>query len=147
MNITAQHWIALAVFAPIFWTSMAVLAHYQTKPLIERAVKQLQQARNLKESAMGQGANFVAMPAGVRTLAEIRADRGESVHGFVLMVTGAITGEHRNAYAAIIRDRVDEAMSAIERDSAGAVELTGLMLRVETADKYIKEGLPNSGAH
>jgi len=96
---------------------------------------------------MSQEVSFTAIPApaGVRTLAEIRAERGDSVHGFALIVTGAITGEHRAAYTAIIRDRVDEAMSAIERDSAGAVELTGLALRVETAEAYTKAGLPNAG--
>ena len=82
----------------------------------------------------------------VRTLEEIRHERGDDVHGFVLMVTGAIVGSEveKAAFSAILRERVDGTLSEIERQSDGAVELTGLMLRVETAEAYTARGLPNA---
>jgi len=82
--------------------------------------------------------------SGVRTLEEIRAEHGESVHGFVLMVTGAIIpGALASVIGAAIQERVDEVMTAIEQDYPEGVELTGLALRVETVDAYQKAGLPN----
>lgn len=82
----------------------------------------------------------------VRTLAEIRCERGGAPHGFVLMVTGALPDDPRKAKAAAaeIRDAVDDELSKIE-ESVPGMELTGLMLRVETVENYIKERLPNAG--
>jgi len=82
----------------------------------------------------------------IRTLEEIREQYGASVYGFALVLTGAIVGseEEKAAFSAIIREQVDGTMTHIERKADGAVELTGLMLRVETAEAYMASGLPNA---
>jgi len=82
----------------------------------------------------------------IRTLEEIRDERGDSLHAFALMVTGAIfPGALAKVIGAAIQERVDELMTQMEKDyPGGGVEVTGLMLRVETVGAYLSAGLPNS---
>lgn len=80
----------------------------------------------------------------VRTLEEIQRERGGLPHGFVLMVTGALPDDPTQARTAgsNIKEAVDAVLSELERATDG-MELTGLALRVEAAEVYISEGLPN----
>lgn len=82
----------------------------------------------------------------VRTLEEIRHERGEGVHGFVLMVTGSLPADPNVAKRVCesIRDQIDEYFSGLERIWNGDIEITGLQLRMERSEVYIKEGLPNA---
>lgn len=82
----------------------------------------------------------------VRTLTEIRAERGGNPHGFILLVTGALPDDPEQARAAAsdIRDAVDAVLSEIE-EAVPDMELTALALRMETFEKYVEEGMPNAG--
>lgn len=81
----------------------------------------------------------------VRTLEEIRAQRGPGVHGFVLMVTGALPPDLDSArqICGMMKGLVDKVLTDIERATEGELEVTGLTLRMEASEVYIKEGLPN----
>lgn len=82
----------------------------------------------------------------VRTLEEIRAQRGPGIHGFVLMVTGALPADPDAAkqMCSMIHSLVDKVMVDIEVATEGEVEVTSASLRMETSEAYIKLGLPNA---
>lgn len=81
----------------------------------------------------------------IRTLEEIRRERGEDIHGFVLMVTGVLPADEEEAKSITetIQVLVDGAMHDLEQATGSALEVTGLMLRMEKSEVYIAEGLPN----
>lgn len=83
----------------------------------------------------------------IRTLEEIRTERGD-VHGFVLLVTGALPADQAEAARICedLRDRMDMHLSAMERTQEG-LELTGLSIRMESAEVYIAAGMPNGTAN
>jgi len=82
----------------------------------------------------------------IRTLEEIRRDRGENIHAFVLMVTGALPAHADSArqLCETIQSLVDRTLSDLEQATEGAMEITGLQLRMEKSEIYISEGLPNA---
>lgn len=82
----------------------------------------------------------------VRTLEEIRRERGDDIHGFVLMVTGALPADPDTArqICGVIKGSVDTFLSELERTTELGVEVTGLQLRMERSEVYIREGLPNA---
>lgn len=84
----------------------------------------------------------------VRTLAEIRQERGEDPYGFVLIATGALPADAGKAavICSWIQTAVDNALTTAQQDFADT-EITGLAIRSETYEAYVAEGMPNSGAH
>lgn len=81
----------------------------------------------------------------VRTLEEIQRERGGMPHAFALMATGVLPDDPERAKAAAsnIQAYVDEALSDVESMTPD-MELTGLQIRMETADNYRLANLPNA---
>lgn len=82
----------------------------------------------------------------MRTLAEIRAERGESPHAFVLVITGVLSADPETAHkeGQFLLHMVDTAVHHADRQCDG-MEVTSLALRVETLEVYKEAGLPNAG--
>ncbi len=80
----------------------------------------------------------------VRTLEEIRRDRGESPHCWLLMAYGALPQDSQKARAIAARavEAVETALGELEKEFPGDLEVTGFSLRVETFEAYRKAGMP-----
>lgn len=82
----------------------------------------------------------------VRTLSEIREERGEPVHGWVMVITGALPADKARAdvLAQMIIENTDIFMEGFKTWSKGEMEVTGMTLRMESYETYVAEGMPNA---
>lgn len=76
------------------------------------------------------------------TLKQVHDRTGEEVHGFVLMLTGALPADKATAkdLQARIVTAVDEAIRGFEAE--GAV-LTKMIVRMEPYQSYLEQRMPN----
>jgi len=82
----------------------------------------------------------------LKTLAEIREERGEPVHGWVLIATGALPADKAkaDALAQQLLETVDSALSKLETSSEGRLEVGGIQMRMESFEAYQAWELPNA---
>lgn len=78
-----------------------------------------------------------------RTLQQVSDERGEKVHGWALVATGALPADPARAKE-LSEWLLSEIERVLDRYHRFDVETTSLALRVETFDNYIKEGLPGA---
>lgn len=76
-------------------------------------------------------------------LTEIREEIGE-VHGFILVVTGAIPASVARLLGKRITKDISEVLEKIESDTG--VRIMSVDLRSENFETYCKEGMPNAGS-
>ena len=81
----------------------------------------------------------------IRTLDQIRAERGEEPHGFVLMACGALPADQERArhICARIQEAIDFTVNELEKRHPG-LEVILFTLRMESFEKYIEANMPQA---